>query len=119
MSMVQFVIHCIMLRLMWFVGAVVITVCGCRSIQVAKHDPTVIVSSNNVIVVDGGWDAKYWSYGVFTSLGRLEVGVTTNRTVTVSLSDFHTDMSANHVVIIDAVGKAAGEIAAEVVEALK
>lgn len=101
------------------VGVFFTAVAGCRSIRVEKHDPEVIVSSNSVIVVEGGWEAKYWSYGTITSFGRLDIGIATNHTVTVSLSDLQADMSTNHVIMINAAGETAGEIAKKIIEGLK
>lgn len=105
--------------IVFFGTSLVIASYGCRSIRVKKHDPDVVVSSNSVIVVEGGWEADYWSYGVFTSLGRLDIDIATNHTVTVSLRDLQTDMSTNHVVIIDASGKSVADIASKIIEALK
>lgn len=121
MNRIEWVLAYVANRIPWLIigAAVGFFLAGCRSIRVEKHDPEVIVSSNSVIVVEGGWEAKYWSYGMLTSLGRLDIGIATNHAVTVSLSDLRADMSTNHVIIVNAAGESAGEIAKKIIEGLK
>jgi len=93
---------------------------ACRTVVVEKHDHVVVqVESNRWIVVEGGWEAKYRSYGVFTNLGRLEIDLTTNRAVRVCLDDLTTDVSSNHVYVITATGTATGEVVKKAIEGLK
>lgn len=100
--------------------AISLAIVGCRSIRVEKHDPVVTqISTNEWIVASGGWEAKYWSYCTFTSFGELGIGIETNGTVSVRLSDLHSDMSTNCVKIVVAGGESAGEIAKKIIEALK
>lgn len=94
---------------------------GCRSIAVHKHDPvfwTPPGQTNVVCVAEGGWDATYYSYGVWTSFGSLGVTIGTN-VVSLTLNDLNSDVSTNHVQIIVAGGEAAGEIAEHIIDALK
>jgi len=67
---------------------------------------------------DGSWQAKYYSYGLWTSLGSLEVNVTTNGLAYLRMNDLGSDVSMNHVTIVDASGKVVAEITGEVVERL-
>lgn len=93
---------------------------ACRSIRVEKHDPVVVqVDSNRWIVAEGGWDAKYYSYGVLTRLGRLGIDISTNRSVRVELDDFNGDLSSNHVFVIEASGDALGEIIKKAIQGAK
>lgn len=93
---------------------------GCRSLEVSKHDPIAVTNSvGEVSYVHGGWDVKYWSYGLFTSFGTLTASVGTNGVAMVSISDLNSDVSTNHVAIIDASGKSAAEIAEAIIKALK
>lgn len=78
---------------------------GCRYIDVDRN-------------VDGSWHAKYYSYGLWTSLGSLEVNVTTNGLAHLKMNDLGSDVSTNHVTIVDASGKVIAEITGEVVEHL-
>jgi len=78
---------------------------GCRYIDVNRN-------------ADGSWRAKYYSYGLWTSLGSLEVNVTTNGLAHLRMNDLGSDVSTNHVTIVDASGKIAAEITGEVVERL-
>lgn len=94
---------------------------GCRSISVHKHDPVVYTppgQTNVVCIVEGGWDASYCSYGVWTSLGSLGVTIGTN-VVSLTLNDLNSDVSTNHTQILIAGGDAAGKIAEHIVDALK
>ena len=78
---------------------------GCRYIDVRRN-------------VDGSWHAKYYSYGLWTSLGSLEVNVATNGLARLRMNDLGSDVSTNHVSIVDASGKVVAEITGEVVEHL-
>lgn len=101
-------------------GVISLTLAACRSIRVEKHDPVVVqVESNRWIVADGGWDAKYYSYGVFTKLGRLGIEISTNRSVRVELDDYNGEMSSNNVIVIEASGEAIGEIIKRAIQGAK
>lgn len=76
---------------------------GCRYFDVARN-------------ADGSWKATYYSYGLWTSIGYLEVDVPTNGVVHLKMSDLGTDMSTNHVTVVDSSGKVVAEITGEVVE---
>lgn len=76
---------------------------GCRYIDVDRE-------------ADGSWHARYYSYGLWTSLGQLEVNVTTNGLAHLRMNDLGSDMSTNHVTIVDSSGKVVAEITGEVVE---
>jgi len=78
---------------------------GCRYVDVDK-------------CADGSWHAKYYSYGLWTTLGSLEVNVTTNGIAHLKMSDLGSDVSTNHVTIVDSTGKVVAEITGEVVERL-
>ena len=94
---------------------------GCRSITVHKHDPVFYTppgQTNVVCFAEGGWDAKYFSYGVWTTFGHLEVTLGTN-VVSLALNDLNSDVSTNHTQIIVAGGEAAGEIAEAIINGLK
>lgn len=95
---------------------------GCRFINIEKHDPVVFTppdSTNTVVVVEGGWEAHYRSYGMWTSFGNLEVSVHSNGVLVVKLDDLNADVSTNNVVVVEGAGAAAGEIVEHVIEALK
>ena len=81
------------------------TLGGCRNIDVEKH-------------ADGSWRAHYYSYGLMTTLGALEVEVTTNGVAHLKMDDLGSDMSTNHVTIVDSSGKIVAEITGTVVEKL-
>lgn len=102
--------------------AIVFLACaGCRSISVHKRDPVVFAppgQTNVVCVVEGGWDASYYSYGVWTSFGSLGVTIGTN-VVSLTLNDLSSDVSTNHTQIIIAGGEAAGETAEAIINGLK
>ena len=76
---------------------------GCRYVDVNRN-------------VDGSWHARYYSYGLWTSLGSLEVSVTTNGIAYLRMNDLGSDVSTNHVTIVDASGKVVAEITGEVIE---
>lgn len=100
---------------------IALLIAGCRSVVIHKHDPVCFVppgQTNVVCVVEGGWDARYFSYGLLTSFGQLEVRVTTNA-VSFMMTDLNSDVSTNHTQIIIAGGEAAGEIVEHVIEGLK
>ena len=78
---------------------------GCRYVDVNRN-------------VDGSWQARYYSYGLWTSLGYLEVNVTTNGIAYLRMNDLGSDVSTNHVTIVDASGKVVAEITGEVIERL-
>lgn len=78
---------------------------GCRYVDVNRN-------------VDGSWQARYYSYGLWTSLGYLEVNVTTNGIAYLKMNDLGSDASTNHVTIVDASGKIVAEITGEVIERL-
>lgn len=78
---------------------------GCRYVDVNRN-------------VDGSWQARYYSYGLWTSLGYLEVNVTTNGIAYLKMNDLGSDTSTNHVTIVDASGKIVAEITGEVIERL-
>lgn len=78
---------------------------GCRYIDVHRN-------------VDGSWHAKYYSYGLWTSLGSLEVNVATNGLACLRMNDLGSDVSTNHVSIVDASGKVVAEITGEIAEHL-
>ena len=78
---------------------------GCRYVDVNRN-------------VDGSWQARYYSYGLWTSLGYLEVNVTTNGIAYLRMNDLGSDVSTNHVTIVDASGKVVAEITGEVIESL-
>ena len=110
-----------MRKMLCVLGACALLALGCRSISVHKHDPVVYVppgQTNVVCIVEGGWDASYYSYGVWTSFGSLGVAIGTNA-VSLTLNDLNSDVSTNHTQIIIAGGEAAGEIAEHIVDALK
>lgn len=110
-----------MRKMLCVLGASALIALGCRSISVHKHDPVVYTppgQTNVVCIVEGGWDASYYSYGVWTSFGSLGVTIGTN-VVSLTLNDLNSDVSTNHTQIIIAGGDAAGEIAEHIVDALK
>ena len=110
-----------MRKMLCVFAACALVALGCRSITVHKHDPVFFQppgQTNVVMFAEGGWDAKYWSYGLFTSFGHLEVTIGTN-VVSLALNDLNSDVSTNHVSIIVAGGEAAGEIAEGIVQGLK
>jgi hypothetical protein len=110
-----------MKRVMFGCVAAALLALGCRSISVHKHDPVVYVppgQTNVVCIVEGGWDASYYSYGVWTSFGSLGVTIGTN-VVSLALNDLNSDVSTNHTQIIVAGGEAAGEIAEAIINGLK
>lgn len=110
-----------MCKMLCILAACALLALGCRSIAVHKHDPVVWTppgQTNVVCVVEGGWDATYYSYGVWTSFGSLGVTIGTN-VVSLTLNDLNSDISTNHVSIIVAGGTAAGEIAEGIVQGLK
>lgn len=76
---------------------------GCRYVDIDKCS-------------DGSWHAKYYSYGLWTTLGSLEVDVSTNGVAHLKMSDLGSDVSTNHVTIVDASGRIVAEITGEVVE---
>lgn len=76
---------------------------GCRYVDVERR-------------VDGSWEAHYYSYGLWSTLGSLDVDVGTNGLVRLSLNDVNSDVSTNHVTIVDSTGKVVAEIAGEIVE---
>ena len=104
------------MKKMLFALAVAACVFGCRHITVVRNAPVVTPAGE---VVDGGWKAHYYSYGTFTTLGSLWIGITTNHTVRLYLNDITSNVSTNNAVVINAAGKSAGEIAAAVIQALK
>ena len=110
-----------MRKMLCVFAACALVALGCRSITVHKHDPVVYTppgQTNVVCIVEGGWDASYYSYGVWTSFGSLGVTIGTN-VVSLTLNDLNSDVSTNHTQIIIAGGEAAGEIAEHIVDALK
>lgn len=110
-----------MRKMLCVLGACALLALGCRSISVHKHDPVVYVppgQTNVVCIVEGGWDASYYSYGVWTSFGSLGVTIGTN-VVSLTLNDLNSDVSTNHTQIIIAGGEAAGEIAEAIINGLK
>ncbi len=110
-----------MRKMLCVLGACALLALGCRSISVHKHDPVVYTppgQTNVVCIVEGGWDASYYSYGVWTSFGSLGVTIGTN-VVSLALNDLNSDVSTNHTQIIIAGGEAAGEIAEHIIDALK
>lgn len=78
---------------------------GCRFVDVDYSD-------------DGSWRAKYYSYGVWTSLGFLDVSVSTNGTVRLKMDDLNSDVSTNHVTIVDSNGKVLAEVTSEIIGVL-
>lgn len=101
-------------------GVIATLAVACRSIRVEKHDPVIVqVESNRWIVAEGGWDAKYYSYGVFTRLGRLGIELSTNRSVRVELDDYNGEMSSNNVIVIEASGEAIGEVIKNAIQGAK
>ena len=83
-----------MRKMLCVLGACALLALGCRSISVHKHDPVVYTppgQTNVVCIVEGGWDASYYSYGVWTSFGSLGVTIGTN-VVSLTLNDLNSDM---------------------------
>lgn len=78
---------------------------GCRYVHVEKHG-------------DGSWEAKYYSYGLWSTLGKLDVVVGTNGIAKLTLNDVNSDVSTNHVRIVDAAGSVVAEITGAIVEAV-
>ena len=76
---------------------------GCRSIKARME-------------ADGSWEASYYSYGLFTTLGALQVSVGTNGVASLYLDDLSTDVSTNHVLIVDSSGRVVAEIAGEIIK---
>ena len=110
-----------MRKMLCVLGACALLALGCRSISVHKHDPVLFQppgQTNVVCIVEGGWDASYYSYGVWTSFGSLGVTIGTN-VVSLTLNDLNSDVSTNHTQIIVAGGEAAGEIAEAIINGLK
>lgn len=104
---------------LFVIMAVVTVIVGCRTIDVEKHDPVVVTSGSDTIVVPGGWEAHYRSYGMFTTFGSLDIVAGTNGTAAVRLSDLNSDVSSNTVYVIEATGEASGEIIRKIIEGLK
>ena len=78
---------------------------GCRYVDVEKHS-------------DGSWEAKYYSYGLWSTLGSLDVVVGTNGIAKLTLNDVNSDVSTNHVKIVDSAGKVVAEVTGAIVEAV-
>ena len=89
-------------------------IAACLCLAVAAGCRYVDVNRN----VDGSWHARYYSYGLWTNLGSLEVSVTTNGIAYLRMNDLGSDVSTNHVTIVDASGKVVAEITGEVIERL-
>lgn len=98
----------------------VAVVTGCRTVTVEKHDPIIQqINSNEWVVAEGGWEARYRSYGLWTNFGELSITLSTNGVKSVTLKDLNSDVSTNHVAIITASGGTAADVAKAIVEALK
>ena len=87
------------------VAALALALCGCRYVDVEKHS-------------DGSWEAKYYSYGLWSTLGSLDVVVGTNGIAKLTLNDVNSDVSTNHVKIVDSAGKVVAEVTGAIVEAV-
>lgn len=78
---------------------------GCRYVNVEKHS-------------DGSWEARYYSYGLWSTLGQLDVVVGTNGIAKLTLNDLGSDVSTNHVRIVDSAGKVVAEVTGAIVDAV-
>lgn len=110
-----------MRKVLHILAVIALLVLGCRSVTIHRHDPVIWSPpgrTNEVYAVDGGWDAHYHSYGLFTSFGSLSVTVGTN-VVHIALTDLNSDVSTNHAPVIVAGGTAAGEIVEGAIKGLK
>lgn len=67
---------------------------------------------------DGAWSASYYSYGLWTSIGRLEVDVSTNGVARLRMDNLGSDVSTNHAAIVDSSAGVAGVVVEGVVRGI-